>query len=484
MKKSFVCLLALGMLGGSVLPLAGCKNQEKPHASYEITAEYSPDNHTVAGTVKVEFENKTNEEISALKFNLYPNAYRKDALYRPVSKTFENESYYAGESYGEIVVSSVNGSKNFEVLGEDENILYAYLERSLFPGDSVVLDIGFVTRLAKVNHRTGVTENTVNLGNFYPSLCGFKEGGFCECVYYSDGDPFYSDCADYKMTLTLPKEYEVAATGTLVDERILESKKVLVMEAVSARDFALVLAEEYRSIAAQVGNTKLVYYYYGDENAKETLQTAEEAFRYFEKSFGDYPYPVYTIAETDFCFGGMEYPCLTMLSADLEGEERQRSIVHETAHQWWGIAVGSDQIENAWQDEGLAEYSAFLFFDEYEKYGFKREELVTEALKEYRSYYDVYGSVLGRADTRMTRHLKEYLSDYEYRCLSYDKAVVMFDTLRKSVGEEKFSSALRKYYGKNTYKMASVGTLVGSFEKTGLDVSGFFDSFLLGKGVL
>ncbi len=484
MKKSLAVLMALGCAAVAVFPLAACKRERKPHTTYEITAEYSPDNHTVAGTVKVAFENKTDEEISVLKFNLYPNAYRKDALYRPVSTTFEKEAYYAGESYGEIVVSSVNGAKNFEVLGEDENILYAYLERSLFPGDSVVLDIGFVTRLAKVNHRTGVTENTVNLGNFYPSLCGFKDGGFCECVYYSDGDPFYADCADYKMTLTLPKEYEIASTGELVDERILESKKVLVMEAVSVRDFALVLAEEYRSIAAQVGDTKLVYYYYADETAKETLATAEEAFRFFEKSFGDYPYPVYTLAETGFCFGGMEYPCLTMLSADLAGEDKQRAIVHETAHQWWGTTVGSDQIENAWQDEGLAEYSAFLFFDEYEKYGFTRETLVTEALKEYRSYYDVYGSVLGRADTRMARHLKEYLSDYEYRCLSYNKAVVMLDTLRKSVGEEKFSAALRKYYEKNTFQMASVGALVGSFEKTGLDVGGFFDSFLSGKGIL
>ncbi len=464
--------------------LTGCKSEPKAGSRYEITAEYIPESRTVAGTVKFTFENGTEEELSLLKFNLYPNAYRKDALYRPVSRGYEDLAYYAGESYGEIVVSSVNGCKNWEVLGEDGNLLCVYLEKSLFPGDSVVLDVGFVTKLAEINHRTGVTPHTVNLGNFFPLLCGFKNGGFYECVYYSDGDPFYADCADYTLTLTLPKEYEVASTGERVEERMLESKKVHTMFVENARDFALVLAEDFEILTAKSGNTLLTYYYYADENPRETLRTVEEAFSYFEKNFGKYPYSTYTVAETGFCFGGMEYPCLTMLSDDLKGEERVRALVHETAHQWWGTTVGSDQTENAWQDEGLAEYSAALFFEEYEKYGFTREGLVTEALKEYRSYYDVYGSVLGRADTRMTRHLKEYLSDYEYRCLSYDKALVLFDTLRKSVGEDVFASALKKYYSANKFRMASVGDLVGSFEKAGVEVGGLFDSFLQGKGIL
>ncbi len=484
MKKLFAWLIISLSVCVLVFPLVGCKRETNPHTMYEITAEYVPETRTLTGAVKVTFENVTDNELSCLKFNLYPNAYRKDALYRPVSKTYEGAAYYAGESFGEMVISSVNGCKNWEVMGEDENVLYAYLERSLFPGDTVVLDIGFMTKLAAVNHRTGVARHAVNLGNFYPILCGFKNGGFYECIYYSDGDPFYSECANYKVTLTIPKEYEVAASGQLTGERILESKKVHTMSALNARDFAICLSKEYEKQSVFVGDTELSYYYYADENPAETLQTAEEAFRFFEKTFGEYPYRNYTLAQTGFCFGGMEYSCFAMLSDELKGEGLTRAVVHETAHQWWGTTVGSDQTENAWQDEGLAEFSSFLFFDAYEKYGLTRERLVAEALREYRSYYDVYGSVLGRADTRMTRHLKDYLSDYEYRCISYDKSVVMFDALEKSVGEKKFLSSLRRYYKGNVYRMASVGTFIGCFEKSGLDVGGFFDSFLNGKGIL
>ncbi len=478
--------VALGILcvfcGGFFF--SSCKKMAKVHSRYEITAEYSPENRTLTGAVKVTFENCGEGEISVLKFQIYPNAYRKNALYAPVSTTFADAAYYAGESYGEMSISSVHGSKNWEIMGEDKNILYVFLERSLFPGDKVVLDIGFITKLAQVNHRTGVTANTVNLGNFYPVLCGFKNGGFYECVYSACGDPFYTDCADYKLRLTLPKEYTVAATGVLTDEDMLESKKVYTMYATNVRDFALVLSKNYREERAKVGTTELVYYYYADKEPSKSLEAAREAFAYYEKLFGKYPYTQYTLAETGLCFGGMEYPALTMLSDTLSRTERVRAIAHEVAHQWWYGVVGSDQTKNAWQDEGLAEYSAVCFFEEYEKYGLKRDDLVAAALREYRSYYDVYGSVLGRTNTSMIRDLTEYVSDYEYQCLAVDKAVVMFDTLRKSVGDKKFFSALKRYYGDSRYAMNGVGELVGAFEKTGLDVSGFFDSFLSGTAIL
>lgn len=479
---AFVLIFLCGFCG--TLFLSGCKKTAKVHTRYEITAEYSPESRTLTGTAKVHFENCGNEEISVLKFQIYPNAYRKDALYKPVSTAYADSAYYAGESWGEMSISSVHGSKNWEIMGEDKNILYVFLERSLFPGDKVVLDIGFLTKLAQVNHRTGVTEHTVNLGNFYPILCGVKNGGFYECIYYSDGDPFFSECAEYKLRLTLPKEYQLASTGVLTEERMLESKKVHTVYATNVRDFALVLSKEYREERTMVGDKELLYYYISDKEPAKTLATAREAFSYFEKTFGEYPYARYTIAETGLCFGGMEYPMLSMLSDKLSGTERDRAIAHEVAHQWWYGVVGSDQTQDAWQDEGLAEYSAICFFEEYEKYGLKREDLVASALREYRSYYDVYGSVLGRSDTSMTRDLKDYISDYEYQCLAYDKAVVMFDTLRKSVGDKKFFSALKRYYGDTRYAMNGVGELVGSFEKTGLDVGGFFDSFLSGKAIL
>ena len=60
----------------------------------------------------------------------------------------------------------------------------------------------------------------------------------------------------------------------------------------------------------------------------------------------------------------------------------------------------------------------------------------------------------------------------------------MFDTLRKGVGDKNFFAALRRYYAANRFAMASVGSLIGAFEKSGVDTHGFFDGFLSGKAIL
>ena len=75
----------------------------------------------------------------------------------------------------------------------------------VYPEDTVKIKISYTLKLALVKHRTGVTENTVNLGNFYPVLCAYSREGFVECNYYYCGDPFMSECANYRVTVDLPQ---------------------------------------------------------------------------------------------------------------------------------------------------------------------------------------------------------------------------------------------------------------------------------------
>lgn len=473
-------LLSVGVFSG----FSACKKQALEDTKYEINAEYIPDTATVTGTVKITYVNDTQNELSELKFNLWGNAYREDAAYQPVSPTYTATAYYAGKSYGGMEITSVGGSKSWEVVGEDANILCVELERSIYPEDKVTLDIGFLTKVATVNHRLGKTAKAINLGNFYPVLCAYSKDGFVECPYYSDGDPFLSDCADYKVTFTAPKEYVVAATGETIDKRGLESKNAYTMSAPNVRDFAITLSKDYKTESCRVGDTELRYYYYDDEKPTAHLAAVKECFSYFSKTFGKYPYKSYSVAQTGFSHSGMEYPSLSMVSDRLQEKDYVYTLVHETAHQWWYAVVGSDPIENAWQDEGLAEYSTALFFDHHEGYGYTEEELAAQATENYRAYYDVYDRVFGTADTRMTRHLKDFISDYEYRSIAYDKGMILFHTLKTSMGEKTFVNALKKYYEGCKYKIATPADMTTAFEKSGVDVKGLFESFLTGKAVI
>lgn len=334
-------------------------------------------------------------------------------------------------------ISSVDGAKNWEVTGEDENILCAYLEESLFPGEKITLNVCFLTKLAKINHRTGIGQKSINLGNFYPVLCAYLDGEFYECVYYSDGDPFVSECASYQVVLTVPKEYTVARDGQGDVRKDAGEQKGIYHVRVERPRFCDCSVRLLRGCGNQVEGRGYQILLLQRRNARGApCGGAQEALEYYSATFGAYPYDIYSVVQTGFCYGGMEFPALSLISDALNEQNCVYTIVHETAHQWWYVAVGSNQVENAWQDEGLTEYSAALFFENHPDYGFTREQLVSDALAEYRSYYNVYSQVFGDADTRMTRSLKDYLSEYEYRSIAYDKGAVLFDTLRTSIGRQ------------------------------------------------
>jgi hypothetical protein len=488
MRNLFIFALAVALAVCSLFTLSGCEKSVEVYTKYEITAEYVPENNTLTGVMKVTFNNTTDNEISQLKFNLYPNAYREDALYKAVAPAYQKQAYYDGESFGEIVVSSVIGGAAWGIAGEDKNILCVELERSLFHGEKVVVDIGFSTKLAKVEHRIGVTRRGVNFGFFYPILCGFKDGDFFECVSYSDGDPFFADCAEYRLTIVLPREYVVAGGGQIIAEKGLESKKEYTMYATNARELAVFASEKFAVEKVRAGEKTLKYYYFDGlttaENAARRLAFVKDCFTFYSEAFGEYPYAEFSVIEGDFCYLGMEYSGAALVARGLEEGEFLRVAAHETAHQWWYAAVGSDQTLDAWQDEGLAEFSAALFFDARAEYGITRAGIAEAALKNYRAFAKVYGGAFGAVDGRMTRNLGEYLSEYEYRSISYDKGVVLFDSVYRSVGKKRFLKAVQIYYRENLFQMAKPQHLIGAFERAGADIGGLVEGFLSGKGVV
>lgn len=483
--KKIISLLLILCAALSTLSLAACAPADDGTASkYEIFVIYDATNGTLSGTVSLDYFNVTDNELNDLKFNLYGNAYREGAQYAPVSATYETSAYYAGKNYGGMQISNVENCAGWTVAGEDENILVVNLTAPLYPDERITVKISYTLTLAKINHRTGITQKTVNLGNFYPVLCAYTTEGFVECPYYSLGDPFLSECADYAVTIDLPADYVAATSGRLTDESRTNDRKQCTYLLENARDFAMVLSQNFEVISEDVNGVTVSYYHVSDSNAQVSLSAAADSLRYFSQTFGEYCYPTLSVVQTGFCYGGMEYPALTMISSTLDSDSGIYTIVHENAHQWWYAMVGSDQLNCAWQDEGLTEYSTLMFFENHTGYGFTRTGLIGSATKSYRSFFSVLGQLNGTVDTGMSRKLNEFSGEYEYNNLTYNKGLLMFDTLRTSLGDEMFTEGLRRYFAKYSGKIASADDLCGSFLAGGTDVEGFFNSFIEGKVII
>ena len=479
LKRTVVFCVITAILLSSLplLFLTACRDKEKITV-YEIDCVYS--DGCVTGTENVTFYNSTENPVAVLKFNLYANAFRKGAEYSPIPLSAVSQAYYDGMSYGEIDIKSVSPCKEFYLGGKDKNVLYVTLNEQVFPEDRVTIKIDYTLTLAKVIARTGINDKTVNLANFYPILCADDY----ECVYYSVGDPFYSDVANYKVKFTADKDFVVASSGVLKKQSTENDATTYIFSLENARSFCIVLSKDYKTVTDKSTGVEIVYCYYSDDNPVANLGFAVESMKLFTECFGAYPYAKYTVCQTRFLEGGMEYPCLAMISDSLDGLSYGEVIVHETAHQWWQTAVGNNEIEYPFLDEGLAEYSVVLFYERYAELGLTREKLISMSEEGFKQFCSVYKKLFGKADTSMLRGIDKFGSDYEYVNVTYIEPCIMYDTLRRTIGDSAFFKGLRTYFTEYKFKNAVPDDLVGIFERVGADTNGFFDSFFKGKIVI
>ena len=482
MKKTGFFLIIV-LLFSFFIPFSACKKESKK-TSYGISCVF--DGNEIKGSETLYYYNGLETSLSFLKFNLYPNAFREGSKYSPVLPQYQNRSYYNGENYGSITIDkvSLNGEDlTFNVEGEDENVLTVHLKEELFPDESVLLTIDFTTVLANVIARTGINEKSVNIANFYPVLCARNEEGFYECVYSGIGDPFFSEVADYQVDFKCDKNYIVASSGEEIKTEDSGDTVTYYYKTENARSFALVLSKEFKIESEDCLGINVKYYHYSEEDTAPLIETAKKALWLFSEKFGKYQYKTLSIVETKLIQGGMEYTALAFISDDLEEKAKKEVIVHEISHQWWQVAVGNNEVENAFLDEGLAEYSVVLFYENYIEYGFSRNQLIKTSEASYHIFCDVYKKLFQNVDTAMQRNLKDFSSEYEYVNIAYIKGCIMFDDVRNIIGDENFFSGLQNYYKKYCFKVADSDALIESLSAK-INVKSVIDAYIKGKDII
>lgn len=478
-----------------VFALSACKTNSivlkasKEASTYTISAIYNDDTKSLFASQTVDYKNTSNDTLNNVSFHLYPNAFRENAKYKPVGALTSGEAYPNGESYGSIQIKNVkvnNKETTFEIGGSDNDILVVPITTQLFPNSRATISLEFDLTLPNIRHRLGYTEHYINLGNFYPIACVYEDGAFNTAPYSYNGDPFYSDIANYNVALTCDQNFVVASSGEKKATSTKDGKTTHNFSALAIRDFAMVLSKDFNTLSSKVGATTINYYSVKDEKPENSLETCVKSVKTFNNLFGDYPYKNLDVVETSFVHGGMEFSNIVYISDSLSSyEEYTNVIVHEIAHQWWYGVVGDNQNVNGWIDEGLAEYSCILFYESNPQYNTTREKIVTDDLKSYVLFVEVYGDLFENFDTSMTRALTEYKTEPEYTYMAYVKSVLMLDNIRNIIGDTKFKKALKEFYRDNALQFATRETFILAFENaSNMPLRSIIDSWLDGKIVI
>lgn len=482
MKKYLLIVVSLLFLP---FFLVGC-GEKQQLSSYKIDVVFDDENKEISCEQEVEYVNNSSNVLDEVCFFLYANAFMEGQ--NPVTNTYLNKAYPNGESFGEIEIYNVmveNQIATFEI-SEEQNILTVNLDCDIFPGEVVNIKLDYVVVLANINHRLGYGENSINFGNFFPIACVYEDGvGFVKNQFSSSGDPFYSEVSNFDVNITFPNTFVLASTGVVVETFEQQGLSNAHCKANNVRDFCFVLSQRFEKTVGKAGDVDVIYYFYDDENSEAHFKTAVDAVLTFEKLFGKYPYQNLSVVKTNFCFGGMEYPNLVMISDSIsENEVINYVIVHEIAHQWWYGMVGNNEFEDSWVDEGLTEFSTALFFENNTSYGMNYDQIMTNATDNYKNFVKIYSKILGDVDESMDRNLTEFNTEPEYVNCIYTKGMLLFDHLRRSMTDQKFFKCLRDYFNRYKFLNSSSQALIDSFCKSShTNLEGFFASWINGEVV-
>jgi aminopeptidase N len=294
------------------------------------------------------------------------------------------------------------------------------------------------------------------------------------------------DHPSYKSTvefiITAPQQYDVVATGKLIEESAIDKGRKLTHWSggvpVSVKVMTIGVARFAVSLSGEIGNVPVTTWVYPQnrEWGFNDFALAPRVLEYFQSYVGPYPFEKLAHVQSKTKFGGLENAGnIFYFENSVTGEnEHEELIAHETAHQWFGNSATEDDWHHVWLSEGFATYLTALYMEH--TYGRDKLENVMR---------DKRKAVLDFAKKNSAPIVDTTIVDIN-KVLStntYQKASWVLHMLRKQIGDQNFHKGIRDYY--NTYKGGNA--LTADFKRimeknSEQDLSGFFQRWIYTGG--
>ena len=321
-------------------------------------------------------------------------------------------------------ITDTNGKRLIYTV--NETMMRIELPKALKKGQSFSFEIKYqynINDRLKLGGRSGYEyfekdKNSIyTIAQFFPRMAVYNEVEGWQNKQFIGSGEFTLPFGDYKVSITVPNDHIVAATGELKnytsvlskkqiqrldraknnysDPEIIvtqeeaesnektksDSKKTWVFEAENVRDFGWASSRKFiwDAMAVDIAGKKVMAYsYYPKEGNPLWEQFSTRAVAHTLKTYSkytiDYIYPQATSVHAKSI--GMEYPmiCFNFGRPEEDGTYSERTkyrmigvIIHEVGHNFFPMIINSDERQWTWMDEGLNSFVEYLTEQEFER---------------------------------------------------------------------------------------------------------------------
>jgi hypothetical protein len=507
---------------------------QKPYwqqqVNYKINVTLNDKDHTLKGSEEIEYINNSPDQLDFIWFHIWPNAYKNDNTAYAKQMLREDKgkkqlAKFKDRGYLDSLDFTVDGQKaKFENHPEHIDVVKLILPKPLPFGGKVKIATPFFVDLPEYISRSGHVKQSYMVAQWYPKPAVYDHKGWHAFPYLDMGE-YYSEFGSFDVSITLPSNYIVGATGTLQNADELKQYKEIGSKNVSTSsrknavkysapstavktlqykgdsipDFAWFADKDFvvRYDTLQLGSGRVVdvFTYHhpdGNKNWVSSTDYIKSGTRAYSNYIGEYTYPTVQAVEgpKNESSGGMEYPMITLItSPDASVEQLDAVITHEVGHNWFMCMLGSNERNHAWQDEGLNTYYQFRY--EADKYRYNSifgnqipKELKNLPADQFQAtVYDALNKAIPM-ESPIDIPSAEFATEDEYGIASYLKTSIWMYLMELELGKEKVDAAMKAYFNQWKFKHPYPEDMKAAFEKElKTDLTKYFD-LLKKKGSL
>ncbi len=465
-----------------------CRWQQ--NVSYQMSVHLNVQTHILNGTQRLTYTNNSPDTLYKVYYHLYYNAFQPGSMMDVRSRTIADPDRRVTDRIFKLTESEIGYQHILDLkqdgqaltFTENGTILEVTLVRPLLPGAKTVFDMTFEAQVPVQIRRTGRNNAegiAYSMTQWYPKLAEYDHQGWHAYPYIAR--EFHGVWGDFDVKITLDPSYVVAGTGVLQNAqevghgyekpgtRVNRPKGELTwhFKATNVIDFAWAADPDYTHTRVQVPDGPEVHFFYQKnektaDNWKRLEAYIVQHFQFMNRTFGKYPYPVYSVIQGGD--GGMEYPMCTLILGEGQFHGLLSTAIHEICHSWFQAVLATNESLYAWMDEGFT--------------SFAQDESLAHLIGVENPHEDSYQSYLTLVQSGLqepaSQHADHFSTNRAYSITSYSMGSLLLNQLKYIMGNDVFYRAMRNYYNTWKFRHPQPNDFIRVLEKTsGLSLQWF-----------
>ena len=493
--------------------------QQEVHYSIDVVLNDTA--HLLDGTITIDYHNHSPDALSKIYMHLWPNAYKNQstAFAKQQLRNQSTRYFFAKDSQlgylSELAFEVDDQAVSWQYDAEHPDIAILQLKEPLKSGGKLKIYTPFTLKIPASFSRLGHVGQSYQMTQWYPKPAVYDRDGWHPMPYLDMGE-FYSEFGSFDVSITLPQNYVVAATGELqtaseqsfLQQKVEDTNKRIAMSfpddtdfpksrstaktirytAQNVHDFAWFADKRFHVQKSQVqlesGKVVDTWAFFTNQEAdlwKDATKYLDRSVAFYSEKVGEYPWPHATAVQSALSAGGgMEYPMITVIGLSETAQALDIVITHEVGHNWfYGILAFNERV-HPWMDEGINSYYDHWYTEQY--YGGHGFEVLPKIVTQKTDTDILEGAYLLQArrhlDQAPETHSNEF-SRINYFLGAYEKPAKIFKWLAHYLGQESFDQIMHAFYKEWKFKHPQPADFRQHFEtQSSKSLDWFFDGLV------